>query len=164
MRSLQMPTRESAFDTAVAGVGTRPVAHNPVHPTYRPDIDGLRAVAVLSVVTYHAFPSLLPGGFQKHRGGPEIVLPDQQEPLLDQAGGLPASLAQSFGRSVPLTLPPGGQAASNTAMTTLGSRRMRQQFGWWRGPRHAPCVAATASFAQAPTSRVEPAQAALRAH
>ncbi len=55
--------RESAFDTAVAGVGTRPVAHNPVHPTYRPDIDGLRAVAVLSVVTYHAFPSLLPGGF-----------------------------------------------------------------------------------------------------
>ncbi|MCF6782316.1 acyltransferase family protein [Stutzerimonas stutzeri] len=30
---------------------------------YRPDIDGLRAVAVLSVVIYHAFPSLLKGGF-----------------------------------------------------------------------------------------------------
>jgi peptidoglycan/LPS O-acetylase OafA/YrhL len=33
------------------------------HPTYRPDIDGLRAVAVLSVVVSHAFPSLLKGGF-----------------------------------------------------------------------------------------------------
>ena len=33
------------------------------HPTYRPDIDGLRAVAVLSVVAFHAFPSGMPGGF-----------------------------------------------------------------------------------------------------
>jgi peptidoglycan/LPS O-acetylase OafA/YrhL len=33
------------------------------HPKYRADIDGLRAVAVLSVVTFHAAPSLLPGGF-----------------------------------------------------------------------------------------------------
>lgn len=33
------------------------------HPKYRPDIDGLRAVAVLSVVIYHAFPSMLRGGF-----------------------------------------------------------------------------------------------------
>src|SRR5690349_22040423 len=31
--------------------------------SYRPDIDGLRAVAVLAVVAYHAFPSRLPGGF-----------------------------------------------------------------------------------------------------
>ncbi len=30
---------------------------------YRPDIDGLRAIAVGSVVLSHAFPSVLPGGF-----------------------------------------------------------------------------------------------------
>ena len=33
------------------------------HPTYRPDIDGLRAVAVLSVVGFHAFPGTVKGGF-----------------------------------------------------------------------------------------------------
>jgi peptidoglycan/LPS O-acetylase OafA/YrhL len=33
------------------------------HPQYRPDIDGLRAVAILSVVGYHAFPEWLKGGF-----------------------------------------------------------------------------------------------------
>lgn len=33
------------------------------HPKYRPDIDGLRAIAVLAVVVFHAFPGGLKGGF-----------------------------------------------------------------------------------------------------
>jgi peptidoglycan/LPS O-acetylase OafA/YrhL len=33
------------------------------YPKYRPDIDGLRAVAVLAVVVFHASPRWLPGGF-----------------------------------------------------------------------------------------------------
>lgn len=35
----------------------------PHHSAYRPDIDGLRAVAVSLVVAFHAFPEYLPGGF-----------------------------------------------------------------------------------------------------
>lgn len=33
------------------------------HPSYRSDIDGLRAIAILAVVAFHAFPSSLRGGF-----------------------------------------------------------------------------------------------------
>ena len=33
------------------------------HPKYRPDIDGLRAIAVLSVVIFHTFPNVISGGF-----------------------------------------------------------------------------------------------------
>ena len=33
------------------------------HPKYRPDIDGLRAIAVMSVIGFHAFPEIIPGGF-----------------------------------------------------------------------------------------------------
>lgn len=36
--------------------------HNP-HLSYRPDIDGLRALSILSVLIFHAFPQWLPGGF-----------------------------------------------------------------------------------------------------
>ena len=32
-------------------------------PTYRRDIDGLRAVAIIAVLFFHAFPDSLPGGF-----------------------------------------------------------------------------------------------------
>ncbi len=37
--------------------------HHLTHPKYRADIDGLRAVAILSVVGYHAFPGWVKGGF-----------------------------------------------------------------------------------------------------
>jgi peptidoglycan/LPS O-acetylase OafA/YrhL len=43
----------------LAGIKMAASSHN----SYRPDIDGLRAFAVMCVVVYHAFPSLLPGGF-----------------------------------------------------------------------------------------------------
>ncbi|MDD5028367.1 MAG: acyltransferase family protein [Rhodoferax sp.] len=38
------------------------VVHNP-HLNYRPDIDGLRALAIVAVVIFHAFPHFLPSGF-----------------------------------------------------------------------------------------------------
>lgn len=36
---------------------------DPSASPYRPDIDGLRAIAILAVVIFHASPSALPGGF-----------------------------------------------------------------------------------------------------
>jgi peptidoglycan/LPS O-acetylase OafA/YrhL len=39
------------------------MSHPNPHLAYRADIDGLRAIAVLAVVAFHAFPAALPGGF-----------------------------------------------------------------------------------------------------
>jgi len=36
---------------------------SPPSSQYRPDIDGLRAIAVMLVVNFHAFPEAMPGGF-----------------------------------------------------------------------------------------------------
>lgn len=41
---------------------THPLNNNKFN-TYRPDIDGLRAIAVLSVIAFHAFPNSFRGGF-----------------------------------------------------------------------------------------------------
>jgi peptidoglycan/LPS O-acetylase OafA/YrhL len=44
-------------------VGPRHARRRPRRDGYRPDIEGLRAVAVLAVVAYHAVPGWLPGGY-----------------------------------------------------------------------------------------------------
>lgn len=52
--------------SAAAAIGNLAAACNPTqpdHPKYRPDIDGLRAIAVLSVIGFHAAPGRLPAGF-----------------------------------------------------------------------------------------------------
>jgi len=42
---------------------TEQCSHVGVALHYRPDIDGLRAVAIISVLLFHASPRCLPGGF-----------------------------------------------------------------------------------------------------
>jgi peptidoglycan/LPS O-acetylase OafA/YrhL len=58
-----------ASETATAGrstVGRNPAGRNTAsrdNDGFRPDVQGLRALAVSMVVIYHLYPSLLPGGF-----------------------------------------------------------------------------------------------------
>lgn len=62
---------EKKLITAGASTGTPPFSSGALpeetstlsHSSYRPDIDGLRAIAILAVVIFHAFPGALPGGF-----------------------------------------------------------------------------------------------------
>ena len=53
-------TPDSAPETPPAPT-RRPAAEQEI--AYRPDIDGLRALAVIAVLLYHAYPAALPGGF-----------------------------------------------------------------------------------------------------
>src|SRR6202048_520428 len=50
----------AASRTASATARTDPRVHE---LDYRPDVDGLRALAVIAVVAFHAFPDWFPGGF-----------------------------------------------------------------------------------------------------
>ena len=59
---LQKPQHRAPDDMTILTAGPSD-AGNGTHPKYRSDIDGLRAVAIISVVIFHAFPHLLSGGF-----------------------------------------------------------------------------------------------------
>ncbi len=58
-----MPNTIVKHKLNLAGAQNQWINEHNIHPIYRPDIDGLRALAIISVVIFHAFPSAMPGGF-----------------------------------------------------------------------------------------------------
>lgn len=60
---LQYERQEATPDHTQRTGDAQPIRQAAPQLKYRPDIDGLRAIAVLSVVIFHAFPERLPGGF-----------------------------------------------------------------------------------------------------
>lgn len=60
---MKQMTSQTAFGAATIEENIPEPAAVAINQAYRPDIDGLRAIAVLAVIAFHAKPHLVPGGF-----------------------------------------------------------------------------------------------------
>lgn len=58
-----LSSKNAATTAPLQGQESQPRDHNASSLKYRRDVDGLRAIAVASVVLFHVFPNWLPGGF-----------------------------------------------------------------------------------------------------